>query len=127
MHPLDFNDLMLEHGYDVRRAYGRSKLAQTMSDFALAEHLPAGEVNSLHPATVGHDGALRDRAALRQPRSRRGVRLPARRVAGSRWDDGRLLRPDKARVRARSGLRSGGARRAVAAQPGAHRALVAAG
>jgi NAD(P)-dependent dehydrogenase (short-subunit alcohol dehydrogenase family) len=52
-HPLDFDDLMLERGYDGTRAYGQSKLAQIMSGFELAGRLPAGEVtvNSLHPST----------------------------------------------------------------------------
>ncbi|KIH96524.1 3-oxoacyl-ACP reductase [Streptomonospora alba] len=52
-HPIDFDDLMLERGYDGWRAYGQSKLAQIMSGFALAERVPAEEVtvNSLHPAT----------------------------------------------------------------------------
>ncbi len=52
-HPLDFDDLMIEHGYSGSRAYGQSKLAQIMSGFELAEQLPPGEitVNSLHPGT----------------------------------------------------------------------------
>jgi NAD(P)-dependent dehydrogenase (short-subunit alcohol dehydrogenase family) len=52
-HPLDFDDLMIEHGYSGGRAYGQSKLAQIMSGFELAGQLPATEVtvNSLHPAT----------------------------------------------------------------------------
>ena len=52
-HPLDFSDLMLEHGYSGIRAYGQSKLAQIMSGFELASRIPGGEVtvNSLHPAT----------------------------------------------------------------------------
>ncbi|HEX6678332.1 MAG TPA: SDR family NAD(P)-dependent oxidoreductase [Actinomycetes bacterium] len=51
--PLDFDDLMLEHGYSGVRAYCQSKLAQVMSGFELAGRVPAGEVtvNSLHPAT----------------------------------------------------------------------------
>jgi NAD(P)-dependent dehydrogenase (short-subunit alcohol dehydrogenase family) len=51
--PLDFDDLMLEHGYSGGRAYGQSKLAQIMSGFELAGRLPASEVtvNSLHPGT----------------------------------------------------------------------------
>jgi NAD(P)-dependent dehydrogenase (short-subunit alcohol dehydrogenase family) len=51
--PLDFDDLMLEHGYSGTRAYGQSKLAQIMSGFELAGRVPAAEVtvNSLHPAT----------------------------------------------------------------------------
>jgi NAD(P)-dependent dehydrogenase (short-subunit alcohol dehydrogenase family) len=52
-HPLDFDDLMIEHGYTGTRAYGQSKLAQIMSGFELASRVPAAEVtvNSLHPAT----------------------------------------------------------------------------
>jgi NAD(P)-dependent dehydrogenase (short-subunit alcohol dehydrogenase family) len=52
-HPLDFDDLMLEHRYSGSRAYGQSKLAQIMSGFELVARLPATEVtvNSLHPST----------------------------------------------------------------------------
>jgi NAD(P)-dependent dehydrogenase (short-subunit alcohol dehydrogenase family) len=52
-YPLDFEDLMLERGYDGSRAYAQSKLAQIMAGFELAERVPASEVtvNSLHPAT----------------------------------------------------------------------------
>lgn len=51
--PLDFDDLMLQHGYSGGRAYGQSKLAQIMSGFTLAAQVSAAEVtvNSLHPAT----------------------------------------------------------------------------
>ncbi len=52
-HPIDFDDLMIEHGYSGIRAYGQSKLAQIMSGLELARRVPAEEVtvNSLHPAT----------------------------------------------------------------------------
>jgi NAD(P)-dependent dehydrogenase (short-subunit alcohol dehydrogenase family) len=52
-HPLDFDDLMIEHGYSGTRAYSQSKLAQIMSGFELAARIPASEVtvNSLHPGT----------------------------------------------------------------------------
>lgn len=52
-HPIDFDDLMIEHGYSGGRAYGQSKLAQIMSGFELADRVPASEVtvNSLHPST----------------------------------------------------------------------------
>jgi NAD(P)-dependent dehydrogenase (short-subunit alcohol dehydrogenase family) len=51
--PIDFDDLMIEHGYSGTRAYCQSKLAQIMSGFELADRVPATEVtvNSLHPAT----------------------------------------------------------------------------
>jgi NAD(P)-dependent dehydrogenase (short-subunit alcohol dehydrogenase family) len=51
--PIDFDDVMLEHGYSGTRAYSQSKLAQITAGFALAARLPADQitVNSLHPAT----------------------------------------------------------------------------
>jgi NAD(P)-dependent dehydrogenase (short-subunit alcohol dehydrogenase family) len=53
---IDFEDVMLERGYEGFRAYCQSKLAQVMFTFELATRLDAiGEteltVNALHPAT----------------------------------------------------------------------------
>ncbi|MGH3343625.1 MAG: SDR family NAD(P)-dependent oxidoreductase [Carbonactinosporaceae bacterium] len=55
--PIDFDDVMLERGYEPFRAYAQSKLAQIMFTFDLAEQLTAGgvtgvTVNCLHPATL---------------------------------------------------------------------------
>ena len=52
--PLDFTDLMFEHGYDGMRAYCRSKLAMVMATFELAGRLDPGEVtvNALHPGSL---------------------------------------------------------------------------
>jgi NAD(P)-dependent dehydrogenase (short-subunit alcohol dehydrogenase family) len=55
--PIDFDDVMLERGYDPMRAYAQSKLAQVMFTFELAGRLrAAGEsgvtVNALHPASL---------------------------------------------------------------------------
>jgi NAD(P)-dependent dehydrogenase (short-subunit alcohol dehydrogenase family) len=50
-HPIDFADLMIEHGYSGTRAYSQSKLAQIMSGFELAARVPEVTVNSLHPGT----------------------------------------------------------------------------
>jgi NAD(P)-dependent dehydrogenase (short-subunit alcohol dehydrogenase family) len=52
--PLDFEDLMFERGYDGYTAYARSKLAQVMFTFELAERLAGRDVtvNALHPATL---------------------------------------------------------------------------
>lgn len=51
--PIDFNDPLLEHGYDGVRAYGQSKLAQIMFTLDLADELSdrGVTVNCLHPAT----------------------------------------------------------------------------
>jgi NAD(P)-dependent dehydrogenase (short-subunit alcohol dehydrogenase family) len=51
--PVDWDDVMIERGYNGTRAYGQSKLAQITSGFTLAAQLPADEVtvNSLHPST----------------------------------------------------------------------------
>lgn len=51
--PIDFNDVMIEHGYSGSRAYGQSKLAQITTGFQLADRLRPDNitVNSLHPAT----------------------------------------------------------------------------
>jgi NAD(P)-dependent dehydrogenase (short-subunit alcohol dehydrogenase family) len=55
--PIDFEDVMLERGYDPMRAYSQSKLAQIMFTFELAERLrrrgvDGVTVNALHPATL---------------------------------------------------------------------------
>jgi NAD(P)-dependent dehydrogenase (short-subunit alcohol dehydrogenase family) len=52
--PIDFDDLMLERGYDAMRAYSMSKLAQIMFTFELAERLSdtGVSVNALHPASL---------------------------------------------------------------------------
>ena len=50
---IDFDDVMLERGYDGMRAYCQSKLAQVMSTIDFAERLGGDGVtaNALHPAT----------------------------------------------------------------------------
>jgi NAD(P)-dependent dehydrogenase (short-subunit alcohol dehydrogenase family) len=50
---IDFANVMLTRGYDGRRAYCQSKLAQVMFTFDLAEELEVSGVtaNCLHPAT----------------------------------------------------------------------------
>jgi NAD(P)-dependent dehydrogenase (short-subunit alcohol dehydrogenase family) len=52
--PIDFDDPMLERGYDAMRAYSTSKLAQIMFTFELAERLSGTgvSVNALHPASL---------------------------------------------------------------------------
>ena len=48
----DFDDLMLERGYDGYDAYAQSKLCQIMFTFELAARRPDLVVNALHPATL---------------------------------------------------------------------------
>ncbi len=52
--PIDFDDVMLERGYDGMKAYRRSKLAQIMFTFELAGRLKGTGVttNALHPASL---------------------------------------------------------------------------
>ena len=52
--PIDFDDPMLERGYDAMKAYSQSKLAQIAFTFELAERLSDTEVrvNALHPASL---------------------------------------------------------------------------
>jgi NAD(P)-dependent dehydrogenase (short-subunit alcohol dehydrogenase family) len=48
--PIDFDDVMLERGYDGTRAYCQSKLAQILFTIDLASRTDV-TVNALHPAT----------------------------------------------------------------------------
>lgn len=52
--PIDFDDAMLERGYDGWRAYRQSKLALIMASFDLAAELAEDgvTVNALHPGTL---------------------------------------------------------------------------
>jgi NAD(P)-dependent dehydrogenase (short-subunit alcohol dehydrogenase family) len=52
--PLDFDDLMFERGWEGYPAYARSKLAQVLFTFELAERLGDRDVtvNAVHPATL---------------------------------------------------------------------------
>jgi NAD(P)-dependent dehydrogenase (short-subunit alcohol dehydrogenase family) len=52
--PVDFDDPMLERGYDGYGAYAQSKLAQVLFTIELAERLRGRDitVNALHPATL---------------------------------------------------------------------------
>lgn len=51
---MDFDDLMYEHGYQIMRAYSRSKVALVLFTRDLARRLQGTgvTVNSLHPGTV---------------------------------------------------------------------------
>jgi NAD(P)-dependent dehydrogenase (short-subunit alcohol dehydrogenase family) len=51
--PIAFDDLTLEHHFDLQRAYAQSKLAMITAGMTLAERLDPARVtvNSLHPGT----------------------------------------------------------------------------
>jgi NAD(P)-dependent dehydrogenase (short-subunit alcohol dehydrogenase family) len=58
---IDFDDVMLERGYEPIRAYCQSKLAQIMFTLELAERVTSGiTVNALHPATLMDTKMVRD-------------------------------------------------------------------
>jgi NAD(P)-dependent dehydrogenase (short-subunit alcohol dehydrogenase family) len=48
--PIDWNDPLLEHGWEPYRAYAQSKLAQIMFTFDLADR--GVTTNAVHPATL---------------------------------------------------------------------------
>ncbi|WP_053204542.1 SDR family NAD(P)-dependent oxidoreductase [Jiangella muralis] len=60
--PIDFDDPMLDHGYDGYRAYRQSKLAQIMFTLDLADELRGTGVtaNTLHPATLMATSMVRE-------------------------------------------------------------------
>lgn len=68
---LDADDLLTEHGWTGGLAYGRSKLAQTMTALDMAEELDGRgvSVHALHPATamdttMVHDAGMEPRNTL---------------------------------------------------------------
>ena len=76
--PLDFDDPMYERDYDGYGAYARSKLAQVIWTFDLADRLGDREVtvNALHPATLMDTKMVRDtlRPAAHAPSTRERAR-----------------------------------------------------
>jgi NAD(P)-dependent dehydrogenase (short-subunit alcohol dehydrogenase family) len=87
--PIDFDDVMLEHGYSGMRAYCQSKLAQVMSTFDLAERLGGDGVtaNALHPATYMPTKIVLDARGSATSTLEEGVEATAR-LAGDPDVDG---------------------------------------
>ena len=73
--PLDFDDLMLEHGYEGYRAYSQSKLAQVLFTIELVERLADRDitVNALHPATLMDTNMVLDNLGRPQSSVEEGV------------------------------------------------------
>jgi NAD(P)-dependent dehydrogenase (short-subunit alcohol dehydrogenase family) len=94
----DFDDLMLERGYEGYRAYAQSKLAQIMFTFELAERRPDLIVNALHPATLMDTKMVRETFGAARSSVADGVEATARVVehedVSGRYFDG--LRPARA-------------------------------
>ena len=86
-YPIDFGDVMLEHGYDGYRSYAQSKLAQVMFTFELAERLGDGvTVNALHPATLMDTKMVRDSFGRTQDSVEEGARSVEHLVADPELD-----------------------------------------
>jgi len=69
---IDFDNIMLEKGYDGLRAYMQSKLAQVMFTFDLAEKLKGSgvTVNCLHPSTLMNTNMVFESASFPSTMSR---------------------------------------------------------
>jgi NAD(P)-dependent dehydrogenase (short-subunit alcohol dehydrogenase family) len=97
---LDFDDLMLERGYEGYRAYAQSKLAQIMFTFELAERRPDLVVNGLHPATLMDTKMARQTFGTTRSTVAEGVEATARLVeledvSGRYFDGLRQARADR--------------------------------
>ena len=103
--PIDFDDPMLERGYDAMRAYSVSKLAQITFTFELAERLSGTgvSVNALHPASLMDTKMVTETFGYTMSTVEEGaeatVRLAAspelKRVTGRYFDGKREARADR--------------------------------
>ena len=98
--PIDFSNTMLERGYDAMVAYTRSKLAQIMFTFKLAECLQGTGVtaNALHPASLMDTKMVRGTFGYAMSIVEEGAEAVVR-LAGARGGRGPLLRRDKGGAR----------------------------
>ena len=86
---IDFDDVMLDHGFSGSRAYAQSKLAQIISTFDLAEDL-AGDgvtVNALHPATLMDTTMVREAFGRARTTVREGADAALRLIADPALQD----------------------------------------
>jgi NAD(P)-dependent dehydrogenase (short-subunit alcohol dehydrogenase family) len=86
---IDFDDVMLEHGYEPFRAYAQSKLAQVMFTIDLADELDGDgvTVNCLHPATFMPTKMVFAARGSAASTLEEGVEATARLVTDERLDD----------------------------------------
>ena len=103
-YPIDFDDVMLERGYDGVRAYRQSKLAQIMLTIDLAAELDPAEVtaNALHPGTFMATKMVTDEGIAPVTPLEHGVEATWRLIAdpaldgvsGVYFDQSRRARPE---------------------------------
>ncbi len=86
--PLDFDDLEFRRGYDGYTAYARSKLAQVISSFGLAERLGERDVtaNALHPATLMDTRMVREHLGGARSSVEEGAEATLRLIADPELD-----------------------------------------
>ena len=97
----DFDDLMMERGYEGLRAYNQSKLAQIMFTFELAERRPDLVVNAVHPAALMDTKMVRETFGTTRSTDTEGVQATARAVeledvSGRYFEGLREARADRA-------------------------------
>jgi NAD(P)-dependent dehydrogenase (short-subunit alcohol dehydrogenase family) len=87
-YPLDFDDVMLEHGYTGTRAYSQSKLAQIMFTFELAARLEGSgvTVTALHPATYMDTTMVREAGVTAWSTVEQGAEATLRLIASPELD-----------------------------------------
>jgi NAD(P)-dependent dehydrogenase (short-subunit alcohol dehydrogenase family) len=97
----DFDDLMLERGYDEWRAYRQSKLAQIMFTFECARRFPDTDHTALHPATFMDTKMVRETVGAPHSTVREGADATVRLaddlsldVQGRYFNGARDARPD---------------------------------
>ncbi|MEX2581868.1 MAG: SDR family NAD(P)-dependent oxidoreductase [Gemmatimonadota bacterium] len=73
--PIDFDDVMLERGYNDGRGYAQSKLAQILFTIDLADQLEGSgiRVNALHPASMMNTSMVLSRGAATRSSVEEGV------------------------------------------------------
>jgi NAD(P)-dependent dehydrogenase (short-subunit alcohol dehydrogenase family) len=87
--PIDFDDVMLERGYDGVRAYCQSKLALVMLTLDLADELAADGVtaNCLHPGTYMPTKMVLEAGVTPHDSLETGIRATARLVTSPELAD----------------------------------------
>ncbi|MEA2417875.1 MAG: hypothetical protein QOE60_81, partial [Thermoleophilaceae bacterium] len=87
-YPLDFDDLQYERDFNGYYAYAKSKLAQVLSTYELAERLADRDVtvNALHPATLMDTNMVLGPGGTPQSSVEEGVEATLRLIADPELD-----------------------------------------